>query len=77
MLCTVRENTKNIKNLLSNSIEGAKMIVVVGPEGGFTEQEEEQLIKGGFETVSLGSSVLRTETAPLFIMSVVRYIDMR
>lgn len=77
LLCTVRENTKNIKNLLSNSIEGAKMIVVVGPEGGFTEQEEEQLIKGGFETVSLGSSVLRTETAPLFIMSVVRYIDMR
>lgn len=77
LLCTVRENTKNIKNLLSNSIEGAKMIIVVGPEGGFTELEEEQLIKGGFETVSLGKSVLRTETAPLFIMSVVRYINMR
>lgn len=77
LLCTVRENTKNIKNLLSNVVEGAKMIVVVGPEGGFTEDEEEQLIRGGFQTVSLGKSVLRTETASLFIMSVVRYLSMR
>lgn len=77
LLCTVRENTKNLKNLLSNIVEGAKMIVVVGPEGGFTKEEEEQLICGGFETVSLGNSILRTETAPLFIMSAVRYLSMR
>ncbi len=77
LLCTVRENTKNIKNLLSNIVEGAKMIVVVGPEGGFTEEEEEQFIRSGFQTVSLGKSVLRTETAPIFIMSVVRYLSMR
>lgn len=77
LLCTVRENTKNIKNVLSNRWDGAKMIVVVGPEGGFTEREEQELIRGGFQTVSLGKSVLRTETAPIFIMSVVRYLDMR
>lgn len=77
LLCTVRENTKNLKKLLSNIREGAKIIVVIGPEGGFTTEEEETLIQGGFETVSLGNSVLRTETASLFIMSVVRYLSMR
>lgn len=77
LLCTVRENTKNLKKLLSNIREGAKIIVVIGPEGGFTKEEEETLIQGGFETVSLGNSVLRTETASLFIMSVVRYLSMR
>jgi len=76
LLCTVRENTKNVKKLLSNIREGAKIIVVIGPEGGFTEEEEEKLIRGGFETVSLGKSILRTETASLFIMSVVRYLSM-
>ncbi len=77
LLCTVQENTKNLKNLLSNVREGAKMIVVVGPEGGFTKEEEEQFIQAGFQTVSLGKSVLRTETASLFIMSAVRYHSMR
>lgn len=76
LLCTVRENTKNIKNVLSNAKEGAKMIIVVGPEGGFTIKEEEQLIEQGFQTVSLGKSVLRTETASLFFLSAVRYHNM-
>ena len=77
LLCTVRENTKNIKNILSNIGDSAKIIVVIGPEGGFTTEEEEILICGGFETVSLGDSVLRTETASLFIMSAIRYQSMR
>ena len=76
LLCTVRENTKNLKNLLSNIRDSAKIIVVIGPEGGFTIEEEETLIRGGFETVSLGDSVLRTETASLFIMSAIRYQNM-
>lgn len=76
LLCTVRENTKNIKNVLSNAKEGAKMIIVVGPEGGFTTKEEEQLIERGFQAVSLGKSVLRTETASLFFLSAVRYHNM-
>ena len=52
------------------------MIIVVGPEGGFTCLEEDRLMKKGFIPISLGKSVLRTETAGLFFMSVVRFIDM-
>lgn len=39
--------------------------VVLGPEGGFTEAEEQALLAAGWQPVSLGGRVLRTETAAL------------
>lgn len=38
---------------------------MVGPEGGWTEQEEQQAFEVGFQAVTLGKRILRTETAPL------------
>jgi 16S rRNA (uracil1498-N3)-methyltransferase len=75
-LCTVNENSQNIKKELSNISRSARILFVIGPEGGFTKEEEITLIENGFISLSLGSSVLRTETASIFIMSVVRYLDM-
>jgi len=43
--------------------------VVVGPEGGLTAGEREALRRGGFSPVSLGRSVLRTETAVVALIS--------
>lgn len=76
ILCTVNENSQNLKKVLSNIPSGAKMLFVIGPEGGFTAQEEKTLIENDFISVSLGNSILRTETASIFIMSVIRYLDM-
>lgn len=76
-LCTVNETSQNLKKLLSKDLIGAKILFVIGPEGGFTEEEEQKLLNNNFIPVSLGSSVLRTETASVFIMSVIRYLDMR
>ena len=39
--------------------------LMVGPEGGFSEQEEQAAIAGGALALSLGPRVLRTETAGL------------
>lgn len=39
------------------------VIVLIGPEGDFSEQEVEMALQSGFRAVSLGSSRLRTETA--------------
>ncbi len=41
----------------------ADMLLLIGPEGDFTNQEILQAIEKGFEPVSLGNSRLRTETA--------------
>ncbi|MCX7693854.1 MAG: 16S rRNA (uracil(1498)-N(3))-methyltransferase [Tepidimonas taiwanensis] len=44
--------------------------VVLGPEGGFTEAEEAALRAAGWQPVSLGARVLRTETAALTALAV-------
>lgn len=75
-LCTVNESSQNIKKVLSNLARNVRMLFVIGPEGGFTQEEETKMIENGFISLSLGSSVLRTETASTFIMSVIRYLDM-
>lgn len=77
ILCTVNEMSTTIKKVLSNGIEGAKIIVVIGPEGGFSNEEEKILIDNGFIPTSLGSRVLRTETASLYVLSIINYVLMR
>ncbi len=41
------------------------VILAVGPEGGFSPEEEQGLLRAGFSPVRLGPRVLRTETAAL------------
>ena len=50
------------------------ILVVIGPEGGFDDEEKRMLVKNGFKVVSFGNRVLRTETAPLYAMSVLGFI---
>jgi 16S rRNA (uracil1498-N3)-methyltransferase len=40
-------------------------LILIGPEGDFSEQEVNQAIEKGFKPISLGESRLRTETAAL------------
>ena len=52
------------ENKLSDlSIEGDSISIMVGPEGGFTNEELEKVRANGVLAVSLGPRVLRTETA--------------
>lgn len=44
--------------------------LLTGPEGGFSEAEEEEAINVGFDTVTFGERVLRAETAPVVALSV-------
>lgn len=46
---------------------------VIGPEGGFTEEEVKQANTQGFKTMQLGSRILRAETAPLVVLSILQY----
>ena len=48
--------------------------VMIGPEGGFSEAEVEHLIKHGFDVISLGKRILRTETAAVYALSVIGFL---
>lgn len=77
ILCSVNETSISIKKVLEKLDESDRILFVVGAEGGFEEKEEEILIQNGFVRISLGENVLRTETTPLYLLSVVSYNFMR
>ena len=53
-----------IKTLISDR-KPESVAVIVGPEGGFSEAEAEEISRHGGKTVTLGKRILRTETAPV------------
>ncbi len=66
----------SLESKLSNVIESidrsTKILVLIGPEGGFSSEELDYLAdKATF--VSLGSTILRSETAAIYIASSIRY----
>ncbi|WP_028043842.1 RsmE family RNA methyltransferase [Candidatus Stoquefichus massiliensis] len=49
------------------------LTIIVGPEGGFDESEIIQMEELGIVCCSLGKRILRSETAPLYMLSVIGY----
>ena len=47
--------------------------ILTGPEGGLEEREVEQAKNAGFQICTLGSRILRCETAPLCALSAIMY----
>lgn len=54
------------KKLLKDTYKkGEAALILIGPEGDFSEKEVAEALQNGFEPISLGESRLRTETAAL------------
>ena len=49
-------------------------LVLIGPEGDFSEREVEKALTSGFQPVTLGNSRLRTETAALYATVAVNFL---
>lgn len=47
------------------AVDASTLVLLIGPEGGFSESEYELAEATGFEAVRLGPRILRTETAAL------------
>lgn len=61
------------KEIISNLEPGESVAVFIGPEGGFEESEVSLAKENGFETITLGKRILRTETAGMVVMSWLMY----
>ena len=51
-----------------------RILILLGPEGGFSRDEVASAREGGWQTVSLGRRILRAETATLVAVSLVQYL---
>ncbi len=70
------KETKSLKEVMNkaNINNYTNISLVIGPEGGFDKIEAEQLSKGyNVETISLGTRILRAETAALNLVSIIMY----
>ncbi len=73
MICSTVEKENTFKKFLQSQPKYDKLIIVIGPEGGIDEEEEIMLQKNGFTSVTLGSRIMRVETVPIFILSILNY----
>lgn len=72
----IKECLKEIKQKYKKSNisdKKLKIAILIGPEGGISEDEIERLKKCGAISVSLGNRILRTETVALNLISIIMY----
>ena len=67
----VAGDTKSFNDQIKSLEKGKRLIIVIGPEGGFTEDEVRYAKIKGFTPVSLGRRILRAETASVYALSVI------
>jgi 16S rRNA (uracil1498-N3)-methyltransferase len=73
LLLWEREKEADLKAILRTRGQLPHIMVVVGPEGGFTLREIRLARDAGFHIVSLGSRILRSETASITLISIIQY----
>ena len=56
---------------LSNAPMQGEITVMIGPEAGWTDEEETLAKFGGFKGVQLGPRILRTETAAAVVLTAI------
>jgi 16S rRNA (uracil1498-N3)-methyltransferase len=63
-----------LRDRLEVAVAGARrLVVLIGPEGGISHAEAERATAAGANALSLGSRILRTETAGLVVVSALLY----
>lgn len=64
---------KSFGTVLENVTITDKILICIGPEGGFSPKEAEKLNDNGFQAIRLGPRILRTETAALYALASISY----
>lgn len=72
LICSLNENTKPLEEYLTKDLKN--ILFVIGPEGGFSNKEEQFLTENGFKSTTLGKRVLRVETAAIYVASIINYV---
>lgn len=69
-ICTVDPSAPSLLQSLTSNRETVGLAIMVGPEGGWTDAEQNQAMARGYQSVSLGHRTLRAVTATCMAISV-------
>ena len=87
LIAVLSDKAIKLKDALKGTIQSAEersrrlnvgyvpvtIVIAIGPEGDFTPEETEDAKSAGFKIVSLGSRVLKSDTAGLAVLSMINY----
>ena len=68
-------NTGQTPNGIKVATTGGQYVVLIGPEGDFSDGELNQAVSAGFQIVTLGPNRLRTETAALTACQFLNFVN--
>jgi 16S rRNA (uracil1498-N3)-methyltransferase len=68
-ICEARGDYPHLQQVINKTAN--EIIIAIGPEGGWTNQELEIAVESGFQPISLGRRVLRAVTAPIVAVSLI------
>ncbi len=75
LFCWENERETTVREVLSANID-KNIIVLIGPEGGFSEREVKSIKDAGGISVTLGERVLKTDTAAISVLAMINYESM-
>lgn len=67
------EGMERTRERIDRIAPGQSVAVFIGPEGGFEDSEVEESVAAGFEPITLGKRILRTETAGFTVLAWLMY----
>jgi 16S rRNA (uracil1498-N3)-methyltransferase len=73
ILLPYEKEAPTLKTVLESNTAVRKILILVGPEGGWSKEEVREAQERGAAAVHLPTPILRTETAGLAVVSMVQY----
>lgn len=73
LVCDTKEKVNNLKNSLKSMSNYDTINIVIGPEGGLSINEIKYLNSIGYKSVTFGDKILRVETVPMYLLSIINY----
>ena len=73
LFCYEAESETTLKSVFEDAADISSVAVVIGCEGGFSQEEARACTEAGMKSVSLGRRILRCETAPAYVLSALSY----
>ena len=68
------EKEQGLRATIERIEKPTSVSIIIGPEGGLSSEEAVQAEKAGYIPVTLGSRILRTETAGLAVVAILQYV---